>query len=271
MSRPEPDLGRAFAAQLAAALGRIEANVRGAREGRDPEFLHQVRVGLRRLRAALQAFRALPGRKRRKRLGRSAQELTRGLGAVRDWDVLIARLESAAGQAELATRARRERAAAQSELRRLLSSAPWHDFLASAYGIRPPRGPLPSLPEFGRNAMQRAHRKAMKRARRMDWKSAAQRHQLRVRLKRLRYTCQIFAAPFPARAAAAYIGKLERLQDILGELNDIRVGHGLLAPSGAGGHGMRRRLAVREAILLRRLRPAWRAFEASPPFWRPRG
>jgi CHAD domain-containing protein len=87
----------------------------------------------------------------------------------------------------------------------------------------------------------------------------------------LRYTCEIFAASFPARPAAAYLGRLERLQDILGELNDIRVGHGLLAPSGAGGHGMRRQLAARQAILLRRLQPAWRAFVATPPFWRPRG
>jgi triphosphatase len=271
VSRPAPDLGPAFAAQMAAALGRIEANVGGAREGRDPECLHQLRVGLRRLRAVLQAFRALPGRKRRRRLERSARELTRGLGAVRDWDVLIERLESAAGQAPLAARARRERATAQSELRRLLSSARWRDFLAGAHSLRPPRGRLPSLPEFGRRAMQRARRKAMKHARRMDWKSAARRHALRVRLKRLRYTCEIFAASFPARPAAAYLGRLERLQDILGELNDIRVGHGLLAPSGPGGHGMRRQLAARQAILLRRLQPAWRAFVATPPFWRPRG
>jgi triphosphatase len=265
-------LDRTFAAHLAAALGRIEANVRGAREGRDPESLHQMRVGLRRLRAALQAFRALPGRKQRRRLGRSARQLTRGLGAARDWDVLIARLEPTAGSAELLMRARRERAAAQRELRRLLSSAPWRDFLASARRIRLPRGrPRPSLTEFGRDAMERARRKAMKRARRMDWESATQRHALRVRLKRLRYTCEIFSAPFPARAAAAYVGRLEQLQDILGELNDLRVNRALLRPDGSRGHGMRRRLAAREAILLRRLRPAWRAFEASVPFWRPRG
>jgi triphosphatase len=272
MSRPEPDLDRVFAAQLATALGRIEANVRGARDGSDPEFVHQTRVGLRRLRAALQAFRALPGRKRRRQLGRDARELTRRLGAARDWDVLIARLESAGRSRELATRARRDRAAVQRELRRLLTSAPWREFLASARGIRLPRGGArPSLREFGSSAMERDRRKVMKRARRMDWTSASQRHALRVRLRRLRYTCEIFAAAFPARAAAAYVSKLERLQDILGELNDLRVGHGLLEPAGSHRAGMRGRLAVREAVLLRRLRPAWRAFEASAPFWRPRG
>jgi len=257
---------------LAAALERIEANVRGAREGRDPEFLHQVRVGLRRLRASLGAFRVLPGGRERRRIGRSARRLARALGTVRDWDVLIARLAAAPGAEAVVMRARRARAEAQRELRRVLSSKAWRKFLARAGAHKPARErPETPLVELGRNAMQRAWRKARKRARRTEWRSADQRHALRIRLKRLRYTCEIFAARFPPDAASAYIGRLKRLQDILGELNDIRTSRRLLRREGLLGRGLRRSLAAREEALVSRLGPAWRAFEAQAPFWQPRG
>ena len=41
-----------------AALEQIERNARGVLLADDPEYLHQLRVGVRRLRAALRAFRA---------------------------------------------------------------------------------------------------------------------------------------------------------------------------------------------------------------------
>jgi CHAD domain-containing protein len=42
---------------LREALDQVLANVPGTLAGRDPEYLHQLRVGMRRLRAALYAFR----------------------------------------------------------------------------------------------------------------------------------------------------------------------------------------------------------------------
>ena len=87
---------------------------------------------------------------------------------------------------------------------------------------------------------------------------ASARHALRIRVKRLRYSCEFFAPAFPARRVTPYITALKTLQDILGELNDIAVGRRLLGVAGD------------EAALLRRLAPAWRALERRPVFWRAR-
>ncbi|HEX6240560.1 MAG TPA: CHAD domain-containing protein, partial [Polyangiales bacterium] len=144
----------AFHTAVEASLDRIEANLRGARAGRDPEFLHQLRVGLRRLRSALQAYRGLPGRASRKPLERSARALARSLGAVRDWDVLLIRLGAMPGAAPLARRIRRERQAAQRELLKALSPASWRRFLALARTARAAQAA--DTPALARKAMERA-------------------------------------------------------------------------------------------------------------------
>jgi len=55
------DAARAIAG---AALGQLEANEEGVAASDDPEFVHQARVALRRLRSALRMFRAAAGRER---------------------------------------------------------------------------------------------------------------------------------------------------------------------------------------------------------------
>ena len=49
--------GDAFIANVGAAVAQIHANRAGAAGGRDPEYLHQLRVGIRRLRSTLRAKR----------------------------------------------------------------------------------------------------------------------------------------------------------------------------------------------------------------------
>src|SRR5690349_7794695 len=57
---------------------------------RDPEFVHQLRVGTRRADAALRIFRPCLPRKVYKKARRRLRELRRAAGAVRDWDVFLA-------------------------------------------------------------------------------------------------------------------------------------------------------------------------------------
>jgi len=60
----------------------VEVNARGVAQSSDPEFLHQLRVGLRRLRTVQRAF-GIPGTKRWLR------KLKPALAAARDWDVFL--------------------------------------------------------------------------------------------------------------------------------------------------------------------------------------
>jgi CHAD domain-containing protein len=79
---------------LGAQLRAIHAHARGARVGRDPEDLHEMRVAVRRLRAILRAGRALFERKWTEDLRGELRWLGRALGRVRDLDVLLASLRA---------------------------------------------------------------------------------------------------------------------------------------------------------------------------------
>ncbi|HXL75606.1 MAG TPA: CHAD domain-containing protein [Burkholderiales bacterium] len=101
----------AVSALLSAALAQVEINARGAAQFADPEFLHQLRVGLRRLRTVQRAF-GIPGAKRRLRKFKPA------LAAARDWDVFCGWLENTRVSPELKSLARRKRAVARRRAQR---------------------------------------------------------------------------------------------------------------------------------------------------------
>ena len=238
--------------------------------GDDPEYLHQLRVGVRRLRSALQAFRRALPKKPRKRLVKALREVTPPLGAARDWDVFTAWLQSAATPDAVLKQARSRRTAARRRARRVLASRAWADALAQARRLRAEESSMP-LKEFAAAAIARADARARKEARGIDWQDSAQRHALRIRLKRLRYTCDFLAHGFAPRRVSAYLGDLRRLQEILGDLNDVRVARVLLSAIESPAAAVHRRLAAREKAQLRKLVPAWRVFEKRPRFWQPRG
>jgi CHAD domain-containing protein len=247
----------AFHAVLHAALAQVETNARGMRGSSDPEFLHQLRVGLRRLRSALRAFHAILGRKEAKRLRRSLRKLSPKLGRARDWDVLVGRLEASGTPAELVIYARKHRDAARTAAQRLVNSKIFAGVVAGARSLTAEDSGK-TLTQFGAVALARAHRKLMQAAQGIDWQDPAQRHAVRIRVKRLRYSCEFFAPAFASRRAPAYVSALKTLQEILGELNDIAVGRELLPEFSA---------AAEEAVLLARLAPAWARFAQRPVFW----
>ena len=65
----------------------------GAKDGRDIEFVHEMRVTSRRLRAAMDNFADCFPEKPFKKYYKKIKAITRTMGAVRDLDVLIARFQ----------------------------------------------------------------------------------------------------------------------------------------------------------------------------------
>ena len=236
---------------LQRSVEQIAHNARGMLATRDPEFLHQLRVHQRRLRAALRAFRELLPSKKRKRLICDLRALSPILGAARDWDVLLAR-------APIGAKAQSRAAAARADALDAVRSKKFARMLERAAALEAEPGGEPAE-EFAAAALERAQRKLLKRAREVDWADARRRHAVRIRVKRLRYTSEFFAPAFPARASAPYIAALKELQTVLGELNDLAVARRLVG------------LDADETLLLRRLAAAWSRFEKRPPFWRARG
>lgn len=213
-----PLVGRGASAQqlaaemLDAALAQASGNARGALESTDPEYVHQLRVGLRRYRSVLRVFRGLLRKERRRRLARRARALMAPLGEVRDHDLFVAWLERAKAPAALVRRARTRRDAARAALRPMDLSALRPD--ATVW-----KGSSQSQPDFRRRVLPKLRRKVMQRARRIKWEDAAQRHRLRIEVKRLRYATDFLGGGTQA---------LEDLQETLGTLNDMAVGRRLL-------------------------------------------
>lgn len=225
-----------FAAVQEAALAQIAANRDGVLRSRDPEYLHQLRVGLRRLRAALRAFEDLLPRKQAKLHARRIRCVMREIGEARDWDVFVGWLEKEQAPREVVRAARRECARARAAARRSAS-------LLSLNAIRPRNSGEPIV-QFAGAVLEKLERKLRKQAGRMHWDNAGERHALRIRVKRLRY-----ASEFLGRASAA----LERLQDALGELNDVEVARQLLRRLSLSRQSLDQALEARERRGLRAL------------------
>jgi inorganic triphosphatase YgiF len=266
----------AFAALAGAALAQAGANARGVVHARDPEYLHQLRVGLRRLRSALRAFRPLVGTA--KPVVRRLRKFMPAFGEARDWDVFVAWLQEVPAARELLARARARRSLARRRARQATASAEFQIFLLRTlrwlHGAPWRRRATKldgTLADFGAQSLERLHGKALKQARGLDWLDAEARHALRIRVKRLRYGCEFFAACFPRASVRPYVKSVEALQDILGELNDVAVGRRLLQTLEPATALVRRELTLRERRLIASLEPAWAAFEKRRPFWKARG
>ena len=217
----------ALAHVLAALKGQvdaIDAHEAGARTGRDPEDVHQMRVAVRRLRAILRASRPLFDPRWVDGLRRELKWLGTVLGGVRDLDVLHAYLRSQLEALPAPERraGRADRVRARAALRVALASPRYARLLARlrAALVHPPTRPS-SVPLPGIAATEfKKLRKAVARLPRPP--SAEELHAVRIKVKRARYAAEL-AQPIIGRRAERFIAKAKKLQDILGEHQDAVV------------------------------------------------
>jgi CHAD domain-containing protein len=137
---------------------------------------------------------------------------------------------------------------------------------------KPPRakaGGRAPLTTFARRVLERMDRKAVRLGTGIDWARPAPRHALRIRLRRLRYAAEFLRGVFPGFDSEPLVGSLKRLQDLLGELNDLEVSRRLLQE--LTGTRPPRPAALRERQLLARLPGAWRRFTSAPRPWQEMG
>jgi inorganic triphosphatase YgiF len=221
----------------------------------DPEFVHQARVALRRLRSALRLFAPwLPARFVR-HWSAVWQARARALDAARDWDVLGTEgLPGWAGDAADAglrawVLARRQDAltAARSALS---DPAQALDLLAFtrallALDTAPTTATGDALTAWARRTLRQRHERLQRDARRALQGSAAERHALRLQFKKLRYAQEFLAGLLPARRLQRQAALLTRCQSLLGQLNDLAVARRLLADAPTKEPSVRARLLER--------------------------
>lgn len=213
--------------EMATHVRAIRAHEPGARAGLDPEDLHQMRVGVRRLRAILRASRAFFDARCVGRLRSELDWLGAKLGLVRDVDVLHAYLrprlavlagsEHRAGQRVL-RRLAADRARARAGLNKALDSPRYPRILQQleTFLARPPvAAPDVSLPDVAATEWKRLRKAVRKLPGRPN---ADELHAVRIKVKRARYAAELAGA-----RGRRFVAQAKKLQDILGDLQDAVV------------------------------------------------
>ena len=211
----------------------------------DPEGVHQMRVAIRRMRAAVSAFRKMLPADRRHWMSAELRWLANILGEARDLDVFESAVVKPArgavadkGDFRALTDAVRDRrytayaavaAAIRStrysefELRllRWFDGQSWTDG-ALAQEMQKPIG------EIAPAMLDRCRRSVERRCKGFADQPPAERHELRITLKKMRYTAELFVSLYPARSVGEFTRYLKRLQDDLGNANDVHSGETLI-------------------------------------------
>ncbi|MYM65586.1 CHAD domain-containing protein [Pseudoduganella sp. FT55W] len=223
-------LSDALPAVLGNCLEQIQRNEIAVIDGHDPETLHQMRVGVRRLRSALKLFDTVapcpPA------LQEDINWLGAELGAARDWDVLVsstlARVD--ASQMELQSLALQTAHAKRSEAAQALLSPRYTRLMLTMGSWMLQTAPLlnGSAMQFSRQSLQHLHKSLIKRANRMNDSDAASAHRTRIAAKRSRYALEFFHALYRSKGTHTYLKALAAVQEELGQHNDLAVADHLL-------------------------------------------
>jgi inorganic triphosphatase YgiF len=284
----------AFQAIARNCLDHLLANERCLVATRNAEALHQMRVALRRLRSAMKVFRRTVAGPDLDAARTDLRWLLGILGPARDDYVFLADIIEpviaahpetgplAALRAEWAEQAERNATAALSAIGGtrytglLLALAAWVE--DGAWLGRPDntlRGGV--IGPYARRILSRQHTRLLNTGGDdLTALAPADLHQVRIFGKQVRYAAEFFAPLYPARTTDPFLDILNRLQDTLGQLNDIAVaGARLAAGQSDDGRAWAAGLvagwhAGRRPALLAKAAKLWRRYRKARPFWEDR-
>ena len=263
------------------------------------EGLHQMRIGLRRLRASIAIFADVVGDEHEKTIKAELKWITQELGPARDLDVFAAdvldplrashpsdagltltqrnfdaKRKEAYRRAATAVRSDRFRAAVL-DLVDWVETGDW----GSAGGDRK-ASRARTVAEHAKAELSKLRKRIKRKGADIRHLCVMQRHKLRIRAKRLRYATEFFAGTFPGEASARRrqesLAALKDVQDALGGLNDLATRHALIADGLAVDAEQAERTAAQaglaapdtEETLLRKAEQAFARFAAIDPFWK---
>ncbi|HTP98806.1 MAG TPA: CYTH and CHAD domain-containing protein [Casimicrobiaceae bacterium] len=289
--------GEAFAAIMRSCLAQIEGNAQGVIASEDPEWIHQMRIGVRRLRACLSLARGGIATERIEPLRVELRWLAHALGPARDLDVFVSstlpafREAAARGTggtalaatlAKLASRAATRRREARKHARAAVVSPRFLRLVLAAAALaaspevnvdsRTHDGTLAQpARDVARPLLKRRHQALVALSADLANAAPEARHAARLAAKKLRYAAEFFASLYSRKKTRAYRKALAALQEELGAWNDAAVAARIAAeltdassPAAAAfsGWAMAQGAARAEALAA-----AWERFTKARPFW----
>lgn len=236
------DLNKALPALLWAAVQHLQNNLRGVREGNDAEYLHQMRVALRRLRVLLHLAESIVADVQLAAFRQEIASLGTSLGKIREWDVFIAqivrpmcaRMPQDRSLQKLLLLSQQQRDVCYSALRNdaqmrkvqrlLLRFGIW---MHGSYWQQHELVGLNSR-DFAATYLSKLAKNFAQTEAQLNLLDTRKLHDLRIACKKLRYGAEFFASLFAGHQSSKFLTGLSEIQDILGQINDDAVVNRLL-------------------------------------------
>ncbi|SFP87632.1 CYTH domain-containing protein [Nitrosomonas cryotolerans] len=295
---PDTDLAAAFKEVLQNCLTHLNNNENGLLEDSNSEYLHQMRIALRRQQSALNQFsQALPKDRLLLAIAPELKWLTRQFNPARDWDVFctqtlpmihtgfpdhtgINKLKKSClrlrhkhyKSAQHAVKSKRY-------LEIMLKLSLWLNSkqLSPQFRSGNPAASLhTSVIPFSNTLLTNQHQQLKKYGNSLTTLSTSSLHSFRISIKKQRYLTEFFITLYPGRESSQYLRSLHELQDILGVINDqavikqylkkIKITRKTTTQSEAIGIILG---WVAHQTLLQKpaLNRAWISFNKTAPFW----
>lgn len=284
--RPDMPVIEAFASAALACVHQLQANERGVLDSADPEYIHQARVALRRLRSAFRVFRDALPRDRTDPLVERLRALGNALGAARDWDVFVTEtlppVEAALPYMASIEQVRRAAELRRADARRLAMAAVADreytalllDLVATLVALARPAGQPDAsddrLRAFASEALARCRKRVRRAAKNATPSDLPALHALRIEVKKLRYATEFFQSLLPRKEVRSGVARAADLQEILGRVNDASVTGELLAALQLGNDGLSHGVGIvlgwtqaRAHLALEHFDAAWARFAKS--------
>ncbi len=285
---PDLTVGESFRTVVDGALEHLFENRVPVLRGH-PGGVHQSRVAMRRLRAALRAFKGVLPYDKRKAFNSELRWFQGRLAPARDWHVfldetlpLISKANPDAGDhiEKLRRLAREERRRATHEAVEYLESKRYarlvlkfQTWLAELEDEIPSREFNRPLVPFAEVVLRKTHRDLIRETRPLARLPGEDVHTLRKTGKKARYATEFFSPLWNGDDVQPYLKLMARLQDKLGSSNDAVVARQILwniRPGRLDADTIRLVQDWSDARIHNRIRaaqPHWRRLRRAKPFW----
>lgn len=219
-------------------IAQLQANESGMHTPQDEEYVHQARVALRRLRTVLRLFADALPEGFAERWSNAWRDIAQELGNARNWDVFCTEqlplldkdLSDHPELLSLRSFANQKRLAAHEAAKLCITSKAYSlNIISFCEALMNLKDTQEHIRGYATKALKRRHKRFVLGARLAHTLSTEERHEVRIELKKLRYTLDFFESLYPKKRVQAFAMTLASTQELLGHMNDLATAEVLMA------------------------------------------